>query len=90
MPREKEAVSFWHNILVVGERTHTTVRGFPWAEALALPSEASRYDGVSMLVLSVWSDSRRARSSLNAFSRQGLGGGINQRVGRGSFWVTLV
>lgn len=29
MPEEKEAVSVWHNILVVGEGTHMDCQGLP-------------------------------------------------------------
>lgn len=58
MPGEKEAVSFWHDTLVVGEGTHAGYQGLPLATVLALPFEASGRDGVRRLVLPVWSDFR--------------------------------
>lgn len=65
------------------------VRGCPWVAVLALPSEANGSDGVRMLVLPVWSDSKTgARSSL--YPQPSTRGGINQEADSGSFGDTGV
>lgn len=69
MSGEKEAVSFWHDTLVVGEGTHAGSPGLPPAMVQTLPFEASGRDRARMLVLPVWSD---FGSSPNSPPHQGV------------------